>query len=412
MRILRILRANRRNRTLLALGTVILMYTFATGVMQYNLALFSDDISANYTIFGVVMGLPWLFSLLTDMPAGALAERVGKKRMIVIGLGGLAASGALFYFVSGVFQLFWVLVFFGTFEGFLTVAGMSAVIAVSPRGSEHRFVGGYTSASALGYTLGPLAGGLAVAWWGDRLPFLVFGAICLLAMFTAMAIIPGPRHEHDPVAQALRKVFTHDRVYLAGLREFFASGRVSWLIGSAVLLTGMWSEFIWAVEPVFADRLGLPPLMGGLVLAAFVVPFTLLDFPIGVWIDRTRQRFAAILTGLILGGIAMILFGLARSPLALVLLAALVSAAYALFYVAVNGVFDSLSDWHRRGHVTGVWQAAEDVGFVLGPIAGGVVADFFGLSGAFVAFGLLFLLVSLVVGGMRKDIHRYESHAA
>lgn len=214
MRILRILRLDRRHRTLAALGAVILLYTFATSVMQYNLALFSDDLAPNYTVFGVVMGLPWLFSLLTDMPAGALAERLGKKRMIVVGLAGLAASGALFYFVAGVAQLFWVLVFFGTFEGFLTVAGMSAVIAASPPGSEHRFVGGYTSASALGYAIGPLAGGLAVAWWGDRLPFLVFGAICLLAMFVAMAIIPGPRHEHDPVAQALRKVFTRDRIYL------------------------------------------------------------------------------------------------------------------------------------------------------------------------------------------------------
>ena len=412
MRILRVLRANRRNRTLLALGTVILIYTFATSVMQYNLALFSDGLSPNYTVFGVVMGLPWLFSLLTDMPAGALAERIGKKRLIVIGLGGLAASGALFYFVSGIFQLFWALVFFGTFEGFLTVAGMSAVIAASPSGSEHRFVGGYTSASALGYTLGPLAGGLVVAWSGNRIPFLVFGAICLVAMFVAAAIIPGPRHEHDSIAPALRKVFVHDRICLAGLREFFSSGRVSWLVGSSVLLAGMWSEFIWAVEPVFVERLGLSPLTGGLVLAAFVVPFTLLDYPIGAWIDRTRKRFVSILGGLILGGIAMILFGLARSPLALILLAALVSAAYALFYVAVNGIFDSLSDRHRRGHVTGVWQAAEDIGYVLGPIAGGMLADMFQLSGAFVAFGILFLLVSFGVSQMRSDIHRYESHAA
>lgn len=196
------------------------------------------------------------------------------------------------------------------------------------------------------------------------------------------------------------------------MREFFSSGRVSWLIGSAVLLTGMWSEFIWAVEPVFVDRLGLSPITGGIVLAAFVAPFTMLDYPIGAWIDRTRKRFAAIFGGLVLGGVAMILFGLARSPLALIPLAGLVSAAYALFYVAVNGVFDSFSDRRRRGHVTGVWQAAEDIGYVLGPVAGGMIADAIGLSGAFVAFGLLFLLVSLWVGAMRKDIHRYESHTA
>src|SRR3989344_9332430 len=132
MRALRFIRVSKRGKTLLALSIVIFIYTLATSILQYNLALFTDALAASYTLFGFVMGLPWLFSLLTDMPTGALAERFGKKRTIVLGLLGLAASCLFFYFVSGLFQLFWGLVLFSVFEGFLTVAGMASVIAVSP----------------------------------------------------------------------------------------------------------------------------------------------------------------------------------------------------------------------------------------------------------------------------------------
>ena len=134
----------------------------------------------------------------------------------------------------------------------------------------------------------------------------------------------------------------------------------------------------------------------------------LLDYPVGRWIDRTQKRFFAILFGLILGGGGVILFSLASHPYALILFAALVSTGNVFFYIAVNGLFDSFSDHHRRGYMTGVWQSAEDIGFVLGPIFGGIIADLAGLRGAFLVFGVTFLLSIIWVVLERKNIRRYE----
>lgn len=395
----------------MALSAVIFIYTFATSIMQYNLALFTDTLASNYTLFGLVMGLPWFFSLLTDMPTGAFADRFGRKRTIVLGLAGLGVSGLLFYAVAGLLGLFWVLVLFGMFEGFLTVAGMASVVATSPQGREHQFIGGYTSASALGYVIGPLAGGAAVASFGGRTPFLIFGLVCFAAAVVAYLAINDPERHHDSLSSAIRNVFRKDHVYLAELKEFFSVGRMAFFVGFFMLLVGMWSEFIWAMEPVFVASLHTSPLIGGLILTAFVAPLALLDYPIGRWLDRTQKRFAAILTGLVVGGIGVVLFSAVSSIPLLVIFAAIVSAGFALFYVAVNGIFDSFSDHHRRGYMTGVWQSAEDVGFVLGPIIGGVLADAVGLDGAFRAFGIVFLLSILWVLWERKTIQRYETAA-
>ncbi len=412
MRLLRHIRIQRRSRTLAALSAVIFIYTFATSIMQYNLALFTDSLAPSYTLFGVVMGLPWFFSLLTDMPTGAFADRFGRKRTIVLGLAGLGTSGLLFYFASGLFELFWVLVLFGTFEGFLTVAGMASVIAASPQGKEHQFVGGYTSASAFGYVIGPLAGGAAVAWFGGRTPFLIFGLICFVAAAVAYLTIREPQRRQESAFSAVRSVFRKDHLYLAELKEFFSVGRMAYFVGFFMLLVGMWSEFIWAMEPVFIASVHTSPLIGGLVLMAFVAPFALLDYPLGRWLDRTQERFAAILAGLVVGGTGVVLFSIVSSILWLTIFAATVSVGFALFYVAVNGIFDSFSDHHRRGYMTGVWQSAEDIGFIIGPVVGGVLADAVGLGGAFQVFGVVFLLSVLWVLWERKTIRRYETAAA
>ena len=409
MRHLRLFRIQRRSKTLLALSAVILTYTFATSIMQYNLALFTDALASTYTLFGLIMGLPWFFSLLTDMPIGAFADRFGRKRTIVFGLLGLGASGILFYMVSGLLQLFWALVIFGIFEGFLTVAGMASVIATSPTGKENQFIGGYSSASALGYFIGPLAGGLAVAWFGDRTPFLIFGAVCFAAAIIAQIFIGKyNRHTRETFFRAIRNIFIKDHLYFAELKEFFSAGRLSVFVSFFMLLVGMWSEFIWAMEPLLVSSIHASPIIGGIILSAFVAPFALLDYPVGRWIDRTQKRFFSILFGLILGGSGIILFSFASHPYALILFAVLVSTGFVFFYVAVNGLFDSFSDHHRRGYMTGVWQSAEDIGFILGPIFGGIMADLFSLRGAFLVFGITFLLSILWVLRERKNIQQYE----
>ncbi len=400
------------NKTLFALSVVIFTYTLATSIMQYNLALFTNSLASSYTLFGVVMGLPWFFSLLTDMPTGAFADRFGRKRTIVLGLSGLGLSGILFYLISNLFQLFWVLVIFGIFEGFLTVAGMASVIAASAKGEENRFVAGYSNASALGYFIGPLLGGLIIAWSGDRIPFLFFGVICLIGALIAQIFIRDPLRKYETFLESLKKLFKKDRIYSAELKEFFSVGRLAYFVAFFMLLTGMWSEFIWAMEPLLINSVHASPIMGGVILAAFVAPIAFFDYLVGRWIDQTQKRFFSILFGLILGGVGIVLFGLSSNPYLLILLAFAVSSGYMFFHTTVNGLFDSFSDHHRRGYMTGVWQSAEDIGFVLGPIFGGILADLTGLRGAFITFGAIFLLSIFWVIWERKNIKKYEYKAA
>lgn len=251
MRIFRLIRMDRRSQSLIAMSGIIFIYTFATSIMQYNLSIFTGAMAQSYTLFGIIMGLPWLFSLLTDIPVGALADRFGYKKTVALGLFGLSFSGFLLYGVSNFIQLFWVLVVFGVFEGLLTVAGLALVILSSPSGKENQFVGGYTTASSLGYVVGPFVGGLAVAWFGNGIPFLMFGVICLFAAFVAIILLKDGRGAQQSFFPLLRMFGKRTEYIFRKLRSSFRSAGnpfssdVScFLPACGASLFGRWSLFL------------------------------------------------------------------------------------------------------------------------------------------------------------------------
>ncbi len=401
----------KRSQILVALSGVIFIYAFATSIMQYNLALVADNFSSTYTIFGILMGLPWFFSLLTDIPVGALADRFGRKRTIILGLIGLGISGLLLYISHDIFWLFWVLSIFGIFEGFLTVAGMASVIAASRDGEEHRFIGFYEGTSEMGYVTGSLAAGAILVWVSWQSPFLIFSGFCFLAALLAWRFVPNDKGLQEPFEQAVGLVYTKDRIYFAEIREFFSVGKIAYIVGFFTILNGMWYEFLWAMEPVLIAENGVSPFFGGLALSFFMITLALFDYPIGAWMDKTQHRFFSIVIGLFIGAAGIAVFALAGSVITILLVAIVTGVGMSFFDVGLDGLFDTFSNHHRRGYMTGVWQAAEDVGFIIGPVIGGVLADIFGLRGSFVVFGALFFISSLWVFYEKSTIKKYENIA-
>jgi len=55
-----------------------------------------------------------------------------------------------------------------------------------------------------------------------------------------------------------------------------------------------------------------------------------------------------------------------------------------------------------KGGIVGVWDTAEDLGYVIGPLVGGVVAEVYkDITLPFIFFGVLLLLLILTVAYMR-----------
>lgn len=119
--------------------------------------------------------------------------------------------------------------------------------------------------------------------------------------------------------------------------------------------------------------LGLSPLQRGVLIALFMLPFALLCYPAGRLADRFGW-FAPMLTGNILFGTVFGLYGVL--PAAWLPAAMVASGVFSALMFAPNLLL--ISDLARRGHgegLFGAFQVAGSLGFLTGPIVGGILVS-------------------------------------
>jgi len=125
------------------------------------------------------------------IPAGRLADRFGRRRVFMIGLGVFALSSML----VGAAPNFSVVILARLIQGvggaLLTPASLGLLLAVTPDSARMTTVAKWGSLTALGVATGPAVGSLIVNAYGWRWAFLLLPPFCLLAYLTGKATLPG-----------------------------------------------------------------------------------------------------------------------------------------------------------------------------------------------------------------------------
>jgi MFS family permease len=119
---------------------------------------FAQDLGASPELLGVIVAASTITGILIKLPAGALSDIIGKKRMMLLGSLFFAIPPFLYPFVTGPISLL-LLRFLHGFATAIFAPVASAYIAdltVEGRGAK---LGWAASANDIGSTAGPLIGG-------------------------------------------------------------------------------------------------------------------------------------------------------------------------------------------------------------------------------------------------------------
>jgi MFS family permease len=136
----------------------------------------------------------------------------------------------------------------------------------------------------------------------------------------------------------------------------------------------------------FQQEFGLDPTQTGLLLGAFFTPFALLQYPFGVLSDRVG-RTLPIAAGSLFFGLAVVAVGLSPTAAVAAVVMVLVGAGGALCAPATLALVGDLAGTADRGTAVGGFNIVGSLGFLLGIVAGGVLADQFGYVTAFLVVG-------------------------
>ena len=176
---------------LTALILATLAVTVDNTVLNVALPSISADLHASTSelqwivnAYGLVFG-----SLL--LTGGSLADRIGRRRVLLAGLLAFSATSALVLLVHTATELIVLRALSGAAAAFLmpsTVALMYRTFEGSARATAIGIAG---AIAGLGFVVGPLIGGVLLEFFAWQSVFLINVPIAILAIFLTRAAVPG-----------------------------------------------------------------------------------------------------------------------------------------------------------------------------------------------------------------------------
>src|SRR6185295_11654186 len=168
--------------------------------LSYNLvrmpvlALFAESLGAGPEAIGLVVSVSTLTGVFLKLPAGALSDIYGQRRLMQIGVLAFGFPPFLYPFISDLNVLIALRFVHGVATAIFAPTALAAV-ADMYRHRRGAALGWYTASTQAGSLLGPVLGGWLVYTAGFPLTFVtagVFGCLAIVLFFSLQLNPPPP----------------------------------------------------------------------------------------------------------------------------------------------------------------------------------------------------------------------------
>ena len=314
---------------------------------------------------------------LANLAAGGLAERVGRKRLLVLGWL-LALPVPLLIAVA---PSWWVIVlanvFLGLNQGFAW--SMTVVMKIDLVGPVRRglALGLNESAGYLGVAVTALATGALAATYAPRTIVWAGGALIavigtLVAAFfvtdTGAHVDEEQRGHGAATAGTLRHALTRGTFRDPVLRACSQAG----------LVNNLNDALAWGLAPLYLAANGASLAEVGVVAGVYPAVWGAGQLVTG-WLSDHTGRKPLIVLGMLVqaGALALLVAGGGAFPPALAA-AVLLGVGTALVYPTLIAAVSDVAQPAERAQLVGVYRFWRDFGFVAGALVAGLIADWLG----------------------------------
>ena len=366
----------------LVAGSTTMIMPFLSLYIE-SLGNFTDEYVQRWS--GLVFGITFVAALIMSPIWGRIADKYGFKPILIINGFGIAVSIFMMGTADSVTELFLIRLFMGVVTGFIPTS-LAFVSSQTSKESAGKTLGTLQMGSVSGTLFGPVLGGLMADAFGFQYTFLITASvIAVAALFVVFGLQEIKRvklkdaHVYAPktiiggilshrlilnvmIITALIQIGNFSiqpllSLYVAQLTE--GSGQVAFLAGITFSATGVGTLLFARRWGRLGDSIGYEKVLGFLLLLAFIFIIP--------------QAFVNELWQLI---ILRLLFG-----------------------IAVGGMIPTTTALMRReapieiqGQIMGYNTSFRFLGNIIGPMFGGIVSGFIGISSVFIVTGVLFVL--------------------
>jgi MFS family permease len=321
---------------------------------------------------------------LTNLGAGARAQRAGRRRLLIAGWA-IALPVPLLIALAPSWS--WIVaanVLLGISQGLAW--SMTVVMKIDLVGPERRglALGLNESAGYGGVALAAGISGWLAADLAARDVLVVAGAaIAIVALLTTVLFVrdaaahvaleqrASSQGAAEP-APDLRRAFTQATYREPALRSCSQAG----------LVNNLNDALAWGLVPLFLAAHGVGVASIGLVAALYPAVWSVAQIATGHWSDRVGRK-PLISAGMLVQAAALALLALSDGGVLLAAAAAVfLGLGTALVYPTLIAAMSDFVSPVARAPIVGVYRFWRDIGYVVGAVIAGTAADALGYGGA------------------------------
>jgi MFS family permease len=394
----------RREGVLLWMCLLIAVNQLGFGSVVPALALYARSFGVHQTAIGLAITMYGLARFLSALPTGRLADDLGRRTTLALG-GLVTAAGNLLCAYAPTFTVFLAARFVAGAGAALVLNAAQIVLAdITTPARRGRTMAIYQGVFLFAVGIGPLPGGLLAGWLGLRAPFLTYAVAGIGVGLVAWLRVPETRHWRadeslEPAEPALPQFGSQIR-FLVTHAGFVLVSAVSFM--NAVARTGA----LFSVIPVLGqDRLALAADRIGFGLALTSLVGLALVYPSGMLVDRYGRK-TVIVPATLLAGASLALFILAPSYAWFLTACVVWGVAVGVSGAAPAAYAVDIAPPGMNAAAMSAYRMLSDVGYVLGPIALGLITDVSGGERALAVAAALLVAVGLAFARFAPESHR------
>lgn len=339
---------------------------------------------------GIVFSITFLFSAIASPFWGGLADRKGRKIMLLRSALGMAIVMLLMGLAQNIWQFLVLRALLGVLGGF--VPNANALIATQvPRNKSGWALGTLSTGGVSGALLGPLAGGLLADSYGLRPVFFITATVLFLCFVLTLLLI---REQFTPVN---KKEMLHAREVISSLKnpKLVLSLFVTTLI--IQVATGSIAPILTLYVRDLAGNVSNIAFISGMIASVPGVAALLSAPRLGKLGDRIGPE-KILITALILSVLLLIPMSFVQNPLQLGILRFLLGAADGALLPAVQTLLVYNASNQIAGRVFSYNQSFRDIGNVTGPLIGSAVSATYGFRAVFCITAAVVLCNAIYTG--------------
>jgi MFS family permease len=337
------------------------------------LPLFARELGAGPPLVGFVMGASTLTGVFLKLPAGALSDLFGRRRLLIAGALVFATLPFTYLAVSALAWLLVLRFLHGSATAIFGPVASASLSDIAPASRRGAWLSTYSTAQGTGQAIGPILAGYLIAANRFDLAFAASGLIgcCAPLIVSTWRGVPAgaaTRPSWDAFRQGVTEVASNRLVLITSAAH-----------AAQFVLNGMLNAFL----PLYGrEVLSLSAAELGWLFAMQTVTTLMVRPVIGVISDRVGRR-VVIVTGLLIGSLAVFALSHASTLSAVVIVVATYAAGVAVTTAATTAYITDITRKARYGAAHGVFGTIYDIGDALGPIAAGVLVAALGFAWMF-----------------------------